>query len=177
MTPPDNPSRGIRALNRSRARARPTAAVLAALTLAGCGSHLGPPPGATETAVPPPPAAPDIARVWFLRQADPPAGNIYASSPIVYVDRKPLTQSPQGTAFFHDFAPGRYRLSAQAFGTYSDQHDIEHLDAGSQTYVQIIPVANWELGSPVGGWSFAVLPMNPQVAQAYLPTLADLGQR
>ena len=96
--------------------------------------------------MPPPPLASDMARVWFLRQADPAGGNIYASSPVVYVDRKPLTQSAQGTAFFHDFAPGRYRLSAQAFGTYSDQHDIVHLEAGTQTYVQIIPVANWELG-------------------------------
>jgi hypothetical protein len=96
---------------------------------------------------------------------------------LIYIDRKPFTQIQQGTAFFHDFAPGRYRLSAQAFGTYSDQHDILHLDAGSEVYVQIIAVGNWELGSPVGGYSFAVLPMAPDLARQYLPTLTDLGQR
>ena len=119
----------------------------------------------------------ESARVWFLRQSDPTAGNIYAAAPLIYIDRKPFTQIQQGTAFFHDFAPGRYRLSAQAFGTYSDQHDILHLDPGSEVYVQIIAVGNWELGSPVGGYSFAVLPMAPDLARQYLPTLTDLGQR
>lgn len=176
MMPPRSRRRRSRALTRGKAKACRTAMVLAALTLAGCSAQLGPPPGAT-VATAPAPLSGDMARVWFLRQADPPGGNIYASAPVVYVDRMPLTQSAQGTVFFHDFAPGRYRLSAQAFGTYSGQHDIVHLEAGTQTYVQIIPVANWELGSPVGGWSFAVLPMAPQVAMAYLPTLTDLGQR
>ncbi len=146
---------------------------LGALILAGCAAQ----PGSTGAVTPTPPLAPGMARVWFLRQADPPAGNIYAAVPIVYVDRKPLTQIQQGSAFYHDFAPGRYRLSAQAFGTYSGQHDILHLDAGATNYVQVIAVANWELGSPVGGWTFAVLPMSPDLAQGYLRSLADFGAR
>jgi hypothetical protein len=146
-------------------------AVLLAL-LAGCTPEEGP-----SAPAPPPPAA-GMARVWFLRQADPTAGNIYAATPVVFVDRAPLVQMQQGTAFYHDFAaPGRYRLSAQAFGTYAGQHDILHLEAGEETYVQVIAVGNWELGSPVGGYSFAVLPMPPNVARAYLPSLADLGAR
>jgi hypothetical protein len=145
-------------------------AFLALVLLAGCTA-----PAATTVTTPPLP--PGSARVWFLRQSDPTAGNIYAAAPLIYIDRKPFTQIQQGTAFFHDFAPGRYRLSAQAFGTYSDQHDILHLDAGSEVYVQIIAVGNWELGSPVGGYSFAVLPMAPDLARQYLPTLTDLGQR
>ncbi|MBV8119183.1 MAG: hypothetical protein JO081_04495 [Alphaproteobacteria bacterium] len=147
-------------------------ALLIAL-IAGC----APQPAAISAAAPAPSLAPDMARVWFLRQADPVPGNIYAAAPVIYVDRAPLVPIQQGTAFFHDFAPGRYRLSAQAFGTYSGQHDILHLDPGTETYVQVIAVANWELGSPVGGWSFAVLPMTPIVAKQYLPILADLGQR
>ena len=147
----------------------PLGAILIALLLAGCAPE---PPRA-----PAPPLAPGLARVWFLSQGDPTGGNIYASQPIVYVDRTPLVTIQQGTAFFHDFPPGRYRLSAQAVGgaTYAGQHDILHLDPGTETYVQVIAVGNWELGSPVGGYSFAVLPMSPDVAKAYLPSLADLG--
>lgn len=150
-----------------------TPILLALLALAGCAAQ----PTTTVATAAAPQLDPGAARVWFLRQADPPGGNIYAAQPLVYVDRAPLVQMPQGTFFFHDFPPGRYRLSAQAFGTYSGQHDILHLDAGTQTYVQVLAVSNWELGSPVGGYSFAVLPMSPEVATQYLPTLADLGRR
>jgi len=145
--------------------------ILIALLLAGCAPET---PRATT-----PPLAPGLARVWFLRQSDPTGGNIYASQPIVYVDRTPLVTIQQGTAFFRDFSPGRYRLSAQAVGgaTYAGQHDILHLDPGTETYVQVIAVGNWELGSPVGGYSFAVLPMSPNLAKQYLETLTDLGQR
>jgi hypothetical protein len=146
---------------------------LGMIMLTGCAAT----PGATGTTAPDPPLAPGMARVWFLRQSDPPAGNIYAAQPVIYVDRAPLATIAQGSAFYHDFAPGRYRLSAQAFGTYSGQHDILHLDPGTKNYVQVIAVANWELGSPVGGWTFAVLPMAPDLAKGYLQNLADLGQR
>src|SRR5215472_7295099 len=89
-------------------------AVLAALLLAGCAA---PPPTAAAPTTTAPPLAAGMARVWFLRQPDPPGGNIYSASPEVFVDRAPLAQIPQGTVFFHDFSPGRYRLSVQAFGT------------------------------------------------------------
>jgi hypothetical protein len=135
------------------------------------------PPSVATAPSPAPPPAPGMARVWFLRQADPAAGNIYAAAPLIYIDRKPFVQISQGTAFYHDFPPGRYRLSAQAFGTYSDQHDILHLNPGDVVYVQVMAVGNWELGSPVGGYSFAVLPMAPAVATSYLPTMTDLGAR
>jgi hypothetical protein len=146
-------------------------AVLAALLLAGCAA----PP--TAPAAPAPPLAAGMARVWFLRQPDPPSGIVYAASPMVFVDRAPLAQISQGTAFFHDFSPGRYRLSAQAFGTPVGQHAVLHLEAGTETYVQILATANWNLGAPEGGWSFAVLPMSPQVAKQYLPIVNDLGSR
>jgi hypothetical protein len=118
-----------------------------------------------------------MARVWFLRQADPTGGNIYAAAPLVYVNRAPLTQIREGTAFFHDFQPGRFRLSAQAFGTPASQHDTVELTPGMEIYVQVEAVANWELGSTLGGYSFAVLPMSPNVAKQYLPTLVQLGAR
>jgi hypothetical protein len=146
--------------------------VLAALLLAGCAAQ----PTATAPTTTAPPLAAGVARVWFLRQPDPPGGNIYAASPMIFVDRQPFAQISQGQLFFHDFAPGRYRLSVQAFGTPVGQHAVLHLEAGTETYVQVLAIADWELGA-VGTWSFAVLPMSPQVAQQYLPILHDLGQR
>ena len=97
---------GRAAMRRHSSTPRWFGAVLIALLLAGCAAE-----APTASA---PPLGPDMARVWFLRQADPTGGNVYASQPVVYVDRTPLVTIQQGTAFFHDFAPGRYRLSAQA---------------------------------------------------------------
>ncbi|MFZ3235931.1 MAG: hypothetical protein WA184_11255 [Stellaceae bacterium] len=143
----------------------------ALLLLAGCAGQ------PATTAAPAAALAPGMARVWFLRQADPTAGNIYAAAPLVYINREPFVQIRQGTALFHDFPPGRYRLSAQAFGTPASQHDTVQLAPGTEIYVQVEAVANWELGSTLGGYSFAVLPMSADVAKQYLPTLAQLGAR
>ena len=148
-------------------------AVLAALLLAGCAA----PPTATAPTTPAPPLAAGMARVWFLRQPDPPSGIVYAASPMIFIDRAPFVEISQGTAFFHDLSPGRYRLSAQAFGTPVGQHAVLHLEAGTETYVQVLATANWKLGAPEGGWSFAILPMSPQVAKQYLPIVNDLGPR
>jgi hypothetical protein len=118
-----------------------------------------------------------MARVWVLWQSDPQQGNLEAARPVVFANGAPLGESQEGTAFFHDFAPGTYKLTVQAFGTPAKQSDTVQLSAGMQSYVQIQAVPNWEEGSRVGGWSFAVLSMSPEIAQQYLPTMTFLGQR
>ena len=148
-------------------------AFLALSLLAGCAG----PPAATQEAAAPPPA-PGMARVWFLRQADPAGGNVFAADPMVSANGAPLGQIRQGTAFFHDFAPGSYRFGVQSFGTPSPhQGDTIQLAPGMTAYVQIEAAPNWELGSRAGGYGFAVLSMTPQIAKQYLPSLTDLGQR
>jgi hypothetical protein len=118
-----------------------------------------------------------MARVWFLRQPDPPSGVVYSGSPMIFVNRAPFVPISQGQLFFHDFSPGRYRLSVQAFGTPVGQHTVLHLEAGTETYLQVEAIADWELGNAVGTWSFVILPMSPAVAKQYVPILNDLGQR
>jgi hypothetical protein len=143
---------------------------LAVLTLAGCANPTAPP--AQVSAL-----APGMARLWVLRQADPPAGNIEAARPMVFANGAPIGESKEGTAFFHDFPPGSYKLTVQAFGTPAKLSDTVQLSPGMQSYVQIQRVPNWEEGSRVGGWSFAVLTMSPELAQQYMPTLTVVGQR
>jgi hypothetical protein len=96
---------------------------------------------------------------------------------MVFANGAPLAQSAQGTAFFHDFQPGTCRFTVQAYGTPANLVDTLQLAPGTEAYVQVQAVPNWEMGSTTGGASFAVLSMSPQEAQSYLPTMTNLGQR
>jgi hypothetical protein len=141
--------------------------------LAGC----APQPAPTASQGPAPAIAPGMARVWVLRQQDPPGGNIEAARPMVFANGAPVAESREGTVFFHDFPPGSYRFSVQAFGTPARQSDTVQLAPGMQSYIQVQAEPNWEQGSSVGGWSFAVMAMSPELARQYLPTLTNLGLR
>jgi hypothetical protein len=135
-----------------------------------------PPPGGTASPAPVAALEPSMARVWVLRQPSSPGGNIAASDPMVFANGAPLAQSAQGTAFFHDFQPGTYRLTVQPYGTPTNYIDNLQLSLGMVAYVQVEPVPNWEVGT-AGGGSFIVATMSPQDAQQYLPLMKNLGQR
>lgn len=143
------------------------------LMLAGCAAASPPPASQAQAPV----IAPGMARVWVLRQQDPPQGNIEAARPMVFANGAPLAESREGTAYFHDFRPGTYKFSVQAYGTPAKESDTIQLAPGMQSYLQVQAVPNWQQGSSVGGWSFAVLTMSPELAQQYMPTLTNLGQR
>ena len=146
---------------------------LSLLALAGC----APQPQVATSQTQPAPVEPGMARVWFFRQADPVGGNVYAADPIVYANGAPVGDVRQGAAFFHNFPPGKYRFTVQPFGTPTREHDTLQLEPGTQTYVQVQWEANWEANRTGGGSSFTVLTSSPEVAQQYLPTLTNLGQR
>ena len=70
----------------------------------------------------------------------------------------------------------------QPFGLPTPQATTLQLIAGEQAYLQAQWVASWQFGYPEADFSFApntfaIFTMSPQVAQAYLPTLAYLGPR
>ena len=71
--------------------------------------------------------------------------------------------------------PNKFRV--QAFGTPASESDTVQLAPATQSYVPVQAVPNWEQGSSVGGWSFALQTMPPEIVQQYMPTLANLGQR
>jgi hypothetical protein len=55
--------------------------------------------------------------------------------------------------------------------------DNLQLAAGTHSYMQVPWEANWEANRTGGGSSFTVLTSSPELAQQYLPTLTNLGQR
>jgi len=156
-------------------RYRLTAPLWLSLCVLALGSCAPQPTATSQAKVPA--VGPGRARVWFFRQADPTGGNVFAGTPIVYANGAPIGDVAQGTAFFHDFAPGKYRFTVQPFGTPTREHDTLQLVPGTQSYVQVQWEANWEANRTGGGSSFTVLTSSPEVAQQYLPTLTNLGQR
>ena len=146
---------------------------LGLLALAGCAAQ----PRVATSQAQVPPVEPGMARVWFFRQTDPVSGNVEAGSPIIYANGAPVGQIEQGTAFFHNFPPGKYRFTVQPFGTPTREHDTLQLEPGTQTYVQVQWEANWQANRTGGGSSFTVLTSSSELAQQYLPTLTNLGQR
>lgn len=125
---------------------------------------------------------PGTARAWFLRAQDSPRDNVQAAAPIVFANGAPVGNLPVNSGFFRDFASGTYRFTVEAYGLPTPQATTIEVAAGTETYLQVQWAASWQQGYPGAGWSFApntfiITPMSPQVAQAYLPTLAYLGPR
>jgi hypothetical protein len=123
-----------------------------------------------------PPLQPGLARVWVLRMPSQ-AGVISGADPMVFVNGASLAQSPVYTVYYHDFQPGTYRFTVQAYGTPANLVDTLQLAPGMEAYVQVQAVPNWQMGSTAGGASFAVLTMSPTEARSYLPTMRYLGAR
>jgi hypothetical protein len=160
--------------------AAPVLLVACILILTDCTSETK----VTASQVQIPAIAPGTARVWFLRGWDAPSGQnyVYAATPSVFANGATVGNLPVGTSFFRDFSPGTYTFTVEPYGLPTPQATTVQLAAGTQSYLQAQWVASWEFGYPEADYSFApntfaVFPMSPQVAQAYLPTLSYLGQR
>jgi hypothetical protein len=121
--------------------------------------------------------SPGLARVWFLRPAGSLNGNVWAAAPVIYANGAALSDIAAGTEFYRDFRPGAYRFTVQPYGLPTGMADTVQLAPGTQTYLEVQWVSSWQQGYPEAGWGFApntfgILTMSPQLAQAYLPTLA-----
>ncbi len=154
----------------------PALLVICLFAFAGCAE-------ATVTPSQVTPPRPGVARVWFFRPSlTPQFGAVQAFSPEIYVNGAPIAKIPPGTAFYRDFPPGTYRFTVQPFGLPTGQATSLQLAAGTQDYLQVDWISSWTQGYPEAGWSFApntfgILWTSPQVAHAYIPTLAYLGER
>ena len=122
------------------------------------------------------------ARVWFLRASDSPGGNVQAAAPTVFANGAPVGDLPVNSEFFRDFALGTYRFTVEAYGLRTPQAATIQLAPGTETYLQVQWAASWQQGYPEANFGFApntfiITTMSPQLAQAYLPTLAYLRPR
>jgi hypothetical protein len=126
---------------------------------------------------------PTTARVWFLRQSNPVNGNVQAAAPMIFANGSSLGRSLAGTVFYRDVAPGTYTFTVEPYGGLpTGQADTVRLAPGTQTYLQVQWLPSWQVGYPEATWSaapntFGILTMPPQLAQAYIPTMTDLGPR
>ncbi|HUC10834.1 MAG TPA: hypothetical protein VL985_10480 [Stellaceae bacterium] len=130
-----------------------------------------------------PPPKPGMARVWFFRPSlTPQFGAVTAFSPEIFANGTPVAAIAPGTTFYRDFAPGIYRFMVQPYGLPTSQTTTLQLAPGTQDYLQVDWISSWTQGYPEAGWSFSpntfgILSASPQVAQAYIQTLAYLGDR
>ena len=131
-----------------------------------------------------PPLAPGMARIWILRQINVAYENFATAEPAVFIVNVASSQNQvdlghveSGTVFFHDVAPGTYRLRAQPYGTRAHLTDTVRLGPGWTAFLQVQAIPNWQGGSSVGGASFDVLTMVQQDAKAAIPTLRFVGAR
>jgi hypothetical protein len=152
---------------------------LGAVALAGCAGQTA--TIASQPAFPPP--APGTARVWFLRQPNPQNGFVEAAEPAILANGQPVGYSKAGAVFYRDFARGTYSFKVgPTVGLPTGQAATLQLAPGTETYLQVQWVASWEFGYPEAGWSFApnsfaIVPISPQLAKAYIPTMAFISQR
>ena len=149
-----------------------------ALTLLGlCVSLLpscGTPGSGLQAYAPVAPQPPGTARVWFMRTKSP---QEQEGDPIIYVNGNPVGRSIGGIAFYHDYPPGTYTFTVQSYGVLAGQEVnkvTRQLAAGTQTYLEIEWGSSWLVGT-VGGDTYFVRPLPPELDQAYLRMLLDKG--
>ena len=109
-------------------------------------------------------------------------GEVWGAAPTVYANGSPLAQIPPNSVFYLDLPPGTHSFAVEPYGEPTGATDTVRLAPGSQNYLEIQWAPTWEMGYASGGrgdqsHSFLVLNVSPEVAQAYLPSLTDLGQR
>jgi hypothetical protein len=121
----------------------------------------------------------DAARVWFLRPSSA-AEETYGAMPTIYANGAPIGTILANSDFYRDFAPGTCGFTVQPYGLPTGETVRLQLAPGSQTYIEVLWVPNWEEGVPSGRGgdvrSFYLFTMTPQLAQPYLPGLTYLAR-
>ena len=121
------------------------------------------------------PQPPGTARVWFMRVKDP--QELEQGDPTIYVNGSPVGRSIPGIAFYHDYPPGTYTFTVQSYGVLAGGEAnkvTKQLAAGTQTFLEIEWGSSWLVGT-VGGDTYFVRPLPPELDQAYLHMLLDKG--
>jgi hypothetical protein len=140
-------------------RLLPLAALLGALTAAGCARN--PPVGAVAV----PPIPPGEARVWFYR--------VYLPSETLNMTKVTMNgvyagYAQLGGAFYRDVPPGTYHVEVASYGRDFDQSTNLAVAPGQEAYVKIESLDSW---STIVGAGF-VAKRDTFYARLMLPQLA-----
>jgi hypothetical protein len=81
-----------------------------------------------------PPIPTGQSRVWFLRQLLP--GSIF-TPPTVYVNGAPIARSDQGTVFYRDFTPGKYKFTVENCLKQADTGQTMTLQPNAQYAIEV----------------------------------------
>jgi hypothetical protein len=138
-----------------------------AVALLLSGGHLlaGAPAAVAQVASPAPP--PGAARIWFYRDYEPYGTRSFASVALngVFVGYA----QPEGTVFYRDIPPGRYRVTVGAQGQDVNQDAWIDLAPGQQAFVKVLGTNSWDTGGDNAIYSrdtYYARVMPPQIAQA-----------
>jgi hypothetical protein len=155
----------------SAIKARPRAAI--AVLLAGCvivtAGIANPSLAASSEQAPPIPAG--LGRLWFVRSLNPGSA---MNSPMLYANGAPITTISQGTAFFHDFAPGTYEIAVDNCQPGSQRSLTFPIDAGNDFALQ---VQQDDFGPLDCGPTFYLSVPSAQIVSSVFAPLEYLGQR
>jgi hypothetical protein len=86
-----------------------------------------------------PPFYANQTRVWFINQLIP---GTAMHAPTIYVNGAPIAVSPEGTAFYRDFAPGRYVFSIENCLLEPGTSQTVTLIPGTQIALQVLADQN-----------------------------------
>jgi hypothetical protein len=82
------------------------------------------------------------ARIWIYRTFDP---SVTMQTPYVRINGAIVGVARLGTAFYHDVAPGNYRITVDSRGSAPGQFAGVALAAGRTVYVKV-DADNWWIG-------------------------------
>lgn len=139
------------------------------MSLVVLGGLLAPAFAATPEQAPPVPAG--QSRVWFARQLLP--GSIQ-TAPQVYVNGAPIAISAQGTVFYRDFTPGKYKFRVENCLKQANTGQNMRLRPNAQYLLEITQDDNgaWDCYPPQVSYLRQV---PPQEAPNLLAALTYLG--
>ena len=143
------------------------------LSLFTSGAQAAYPPASQYLQSPP---APNQARIWFYRDANPYDGT---GTPYVRLNGTVVGVSELGAAFFVDVPPGRYHLTVDSYGVdYNQTSDIA-VGPGQVAFAKVLSNQNWFYGGGGGRspgykydtfyvWTMPPEAAVPAIAQSYL---------
>src|SRR5215469_16701207 len=118
-----------------------------------------------------PPIPAGLGRLWFVRSLNPGSA---MNSPMLYANGAPITTISQGTAFFHDFAPGTYVIAVANCQPGSQRSLAVPIDASNDFALQ---VQQDDFGPLDCGPTFYLSVPSTEIVSSVFAPLEYLGQR